>query len=99
MQGSALDWLEERIEGQSLVDDFGTKYVPPHIGLFYCLGGIVLTGFVVQCSSPLASTGKDPARAGSGPLAQNYTASREELHATKGAHSHLPAARLVFEHR
>jgi len=34
MQGSALDWLEERMEGQSLVDDFGTKYVPPHIGLF-----------------------------------------------------------------
>lgn len=50
------DWFEERIEGQSLVDDSGTKYVPPHIGLFYCLGGIVLMGFVVQFVSGLLLT-------------------------------------------
>ena len=51
-----FDWFEERIEGQSLVDDSGTKYVPPHIGLFYCLGGIVLMGFVVQFASGLLLT-------------------------------------------
>ena len=50
------DWFEERMEGQSLVDDSGTKYVPPHIGLFYCLGGIVLMGFVVQFVSGLLLT-------------------------------------------
>ena len=50
------DWFEERMEGQSLVDDSGTKYVPPHIGLFYCLGGIVLMGFVVQFVSGHSSS-------------------------------------------
>ena len=44
------------MEGQSLVDDSGTKYVPPHVGLFYCLGGIVLMGFVVQFASGLLLT-------------------------------------------
>jgi hypothetical protein len=35
------DWFEERLEGQNLVDDVVTKYVPPHIGLFYCLDGML----------------------------------------------------------
>lgn len=52
----AVDWFEERLEGQSLVDEVVTKYVPPHIGLFYCLDGIVLMALVSQFTSGLLLT-------------------------------------------
>lgn len=51
-----FDWFEERVEAQSLVDASATKYVPPHVGLFYCFGGLVLMAFVVQCTSGLLLT-------------------------------------------
>jgi len=43
-------------EGQTLVDDVVTKHVPPHIGLFYCLGGIVFMALVAQFTSGLVLT-------------------------------------------
>jgi cytochrome b6 len=49
-------WFEERYEGQALVDDVVTKYVPPHVNLFYCFGGIVFMAFVIQFISGLMLT-------------------------------------------
>jgi len=40
----------------ALVDDVVTKHVPPHIGLFYCLGGIVFMALVAQFTSGLVLT-------------------------------------------
>jgi cytochrome b6 len=37
------DWFEERLEIQSIADDITSKYVPPHVNIFYCLGGITFT--------------------------------------------------------
>jgi len=31
------DWFEERLEIQSIADDISSKYVPPHVNIFYCL--------------------------------------------------------------
>ena len=52
----SFTWFEERHEGQTLVDDVVTKHVPPHIGLFYCLGGIVFMALVAQFTSGLVLT-------------------------------------------
>ena len=41
------DWFEERLEIQAIADDITSKYVPPHVNIFYCLGGITLTCFLV----------------------------------------------------
>jgi cytochrome b6 len=44
------DWFEERLEIQAIADDISSKYVPPHVNIFfYCLGGITFTCF--PCSS------------------------------------------------
>uniref|UniRef100_A0A8S0XWC7 Cytochrome b6 n=1 Tax=Spirodela intermedia TaxID=51605 RepID=A0A8S0XWC7_SPIIN len=32
------DWFEERLEIQAIADDITSKYVPPHVNIFYCLG-------------------------------------------------------------
>lgn len=32
------------------------KYVPPHVNIFYCLGGITFTCFLVQVASGFAMT-------------------------------------------
>ena len=29
------DWFEERLEIQSIADDITSKYVPPHVNIFY----------------------------------------------------------------
>ncbi|MFS7920292.1 putative cytochrome b/b6, di-hem cytochrome, transmembrane, cytochrome b/b6-like domain superfamily [Helianthus anomalus] len=39
------DWFEERLEIQAIADDITSKYVPPHVNIFYCLGGITFTCF------------------------------------------------------
>jgi len=39
------DWFNDRLEIQAIADDITAKYVPPHVNLFYCLGGITLTCF------------------------------------------------------
>lgn len=51
-----FSWLEERIELQPLVDDITTKFVPPHVNIFYCLGGLTLTCFLVQVATGFALT-------------------------------------------
>ena len=43
------DWLEERYELQSVADDVLSKFVPVHVNLAYCFGGlVVVTGFLFQ---------------------------------------------------
>jgi cytochrome b6 len=50
------DWFEERLEIQAIADDITSKYVPPHVNIFYCLGGITLTCFLIQVASGFAMT-------------------------------------------
>ena len=50
------DWFEERLEIQSIADDITSKYVPPHVNIFYCFGGIVFTCFLVQVATGFAMT-------------------------------------------
>jgi cytochrome b6 len=50
------DWCEERFEIQALADDILAKFVPPHVNVFYCFGGLVLTAFLFQAASGFALT-------------------------------------------
>ncbi|XP_049931333.1 cytochrome b6-like [Nymphaea colorata] len=50
------DWFEERLEIQAIADDITSKYVPPHVNIFHCLGGITLTCFLVQVATGFAMT-------------------------------------------
>ncbi len=45
---SVYDWFQERLEIQDITDDVTSKYVPPHVNIFYCLGGITLVCFLIQ---------------------------------------------------
>ena len=47
---------EERLEIQAIADDVGSKYVPPHVNIFYCLGGITFTCFIIQVATGFAMT-------------------------------------------
>lgn len=47
---------EERLEIQSIADDVSSKYVPPHVNIFYCLGGITFTCFIIQVATGFAMT-------------------------------------------
>ena len=53
---SVYDWFQERLEIQAIADDITSKYVPPHVNSFYCLGGITLTCFIVQVATGFAMT-------------------------------------------
>jgi cytochrome b6 len=50
------DWCEERLEIQSIADDILAKFVPPHVNIFYCFGGIMVTSFIFQAGSGFALT-------------------------------------------
>ena len=50
------DWFQERLEIQDIADDISTKYVPPHVNIFYCLGGITLVCFLIQFATGFAMT-------------------------------------------
>ena len=50
------DWCEERLEIQSIADDILAKFVPAHVNIFYCLGGILLVSFIFQGGSGFALT-------------------------------------------
>jgi cytochrome b6 len=50
------DWFQERLEIQSISDDVTSKYVPPHVNIFYCIGGITFTCFLVQVATGFAIT-------------------------------------------
>ena len=54
--GFIYDWCEERLEIQSIADDILAKFVPAHVNIFYCFGGIVLTSFIFQGGSGFALT-------------------------------------------
>ena len=45
------DWFEERLEVQAIADDISSKYVPPHVNIFYCFGGLVFTCFLIQVAT------------------------------------------------
>ena len=53
---SVYDWFQERLEIQAIADDITSKYVPPHVNIFYCLGGITLTCFIVQVATGFEMT-------------------------------------------
>jgi cytochrome b6 len=53
---SVYDWFQERLEIQAIADDITSKYVPPHVNIFYGLGGITLTCFIVQVATGFAMT-------------------------------------------
>jgi cytochrome b6 len=44
------DWFEERLEVQAIADDISSKYVPPHVNIFYCFW-LVLTCFLIQVAT------------------------------------------------
>ncbi|KAF8011758.1 hypothetical protein BT93_I0023 [Corymbia citriodora subsp. variegata] len=44
------------LRGGAIADDITSKYVPPHVNIFYCLGGIKLTCFLVQVAMGFAMT-------------------------------------------
>nr|AYC65754.1 cytochrome b6 [Udotea sp. TZ0819] len=50
------DWFESRLEIQAIADDVTSKYVPPHVNIFYCFGGITFTLFLVQVATGFAMT-------------------------------------------
>ncbi|PSP17778.1 MAG: cytochrome b6 [Cyanobacteria bacterium QS_8_64_29] len=52
----AYQWFQERLEIQAISDDVSSKYVPPHVNIFYCLGGITLTCFLIQFATGFAMT-------------------------------------------
>nr|UQK96961.1 cytochrome b6 [Polystichum sp. YZ-2022a] len=54
--GKVYDWFEERLEIQAIADDITSKYVPPHVNIFHCLGGITPTRFLVQVATGFAMT-------------------------------------------
>ena len=54
--GFIYDWTEERLEIQSIADDILAKFVPAHVNIFYCFGGIVLTSFIFQAATGFALT-------------------------------------------
>jgi len=47
-------WLDDRLALQEILDDVGSKFVPPHVKLFYCFGGLVLTAFFAQVATGFA---------------------------------------------
>ncbi len=53
---STYKWFDERLEIQALADDISSKYVPPHVNIFYCLGGITLVCFIIQFATGFAMT-------------------------------------------
>lgn len=56
MYGSIYEWVEERLEVQSIGDDILAKFVPAHVNIFYCFGGIMLTCFLFQSASGFGLT-------------------------------------------
>ena len=50
------DWCEERLEIQSIADDILAKFVPAHVNIFYCFGGVLLVSFITQGASGFALT-------------------------------------------
>jgi cytochrome b6 len=56
IMSKVYDWFQERLSIQDIADDITSKYVPPHVNIFYCLGGMTLTCFLVQVATGFAMT-------------------------------------------
>lgn len=56
LMSKVYDWFQERLEIQAIADDISSKYVPPHVNIFYCIGGITFTCFLVQVATGFART-------------------------------------------
>ena len=50
------DWCKERFEIQSIADDIISKFIPAHVNIFYCFGGIVLSTYFIQTGSGFGLT-------------------------------------------
>ena len=55
-ESKTFQWFQERLEIQAISDDITSKYVPPHVNIFYCLGGITLVCFLIQFATGFAMT-------------------------------------------
>ncbi|MEB3175189.1 MAG: cytochrome b6 [Cyanobacteriota bacterium] len=55
-ESKVFQWFNDRLEVQAISDDIASKYVPPHVNIFYCLGGITLTCFLIQFATGFAMT-------------------------------------------
>jgi cytochrome b6 len=57
VQDSGLyKWFNERLEIEAISEDISSKFVPPHVNIFYCLGGVTLVCFIVQFATGFAMT-------------------------------------------
>ena len=56
LMAKVYNWFQERLEIQAIADDISSKYVPPHVNIFYCLGGITFVCFLVQVATGFAMT-------------------------------------------
>lgn len=55
-ESQTFKWFDERLDIQALDDDISSKYVPPHVNIFYCLGGVTLVCFLIQFATGFAMT-------------------------------------------
>ena len=49
-------WLDDRLDITAIRTDVTSKYVPPHVNIFYCFGGLVFTSFIIQAATGVAMT-------------------------------------------
>jgi cytochrome b6 len=49
-------WFDDRLDIKAIQDDISSKYVPPHVNIFYCFGGLVFTSFIIQAATGVAMT-------------------------------------------
>ena len=49
-------WFNDRLDIAAIQKDITTKYVPPHVNIFYCMGGLVFTSFIIQAATGVAMT-------------------------------------------
>ena len=55
-ESKVFQWFNDRLEVQAISDDIASKYVPPHVNIFYCLGGLTLPCFLIQFATGFAMT-------------------------------------------
>jgi cytochrome b6 len=53
---SVYRWFDDRLDIKAIQDDISSKYVPPHVNIFYCMGGLVFTSFIIQAATGVAMT-------------------------------------------
>jgi cytochrome b6 len=55
-ESKAYKWFDERLDVQEIELDITDKYVPPHVNISYCIGGIAFTCFLIQFATGFAMT-------------------------------------------